>query len=92
MLPQELVNWVLAGFGATLGFLLRSVWAAVKDLQTADKDLADKVGRIEVLVAGNYVRKDEMSSSISAIFAKLDRIEGKLDSKADKAHCPSGDR
>lgn len=89
-MPQEIINWVLAGFGATLGFLLRSVWEAVKDLQDADKDLADKVGRIEVLVAGNYVRKDEMSSTIAAIFVKLDRIEDKLDSKADKVHCPAG--
>ncbi len=39
---------------------------------------------IEVLVAGDYVKKDEYSAMMNAIFAKLDRIEDKLDKKADK--------
>jgi len=50
------------------------VWQAVKDLQKADKSLAEKVGAIEVLVAGNYVKKEELAESIKALFAKLDKI------------------
>jgi F0F1-type ATP synthase membrane subunit b/b' len=81
---QTIINWLLAGFGALIGFLLNAVWQAVKDLQTADKVLAEKVGNIEVLVAGAYVKKDEFTQSINALFAKLDKIEDKLDKKADK--------
>ena len=83
-MDQVIINWLLAGFGALIGFLLNAVWQAVKDLQTADKELAGKVAEIEVLVAGAYVRKDEFTQSVNALFAKLDRIEDKLDKKADK--------
>ena len=83
-MDQTIINWLLAGFGALIGFLLNVVWQAVKDLQTADKVLAEKVGNIEVLVAGAYVKKDEFTQSINALFAKLDKIEDKLDKKADK--------
>lgn len=83
-MDQTIINWLLASFGALIGFLLNAVRQAVKDLQTADKVLAEKVGNIEVLVAGAYVKKDEFTQSISALFAKLDKIEDKLDKKADK--------
>jgi hypothetical protein len=81
---QSIINWLLAGFGALIGFLLNAVWQAVKDLQVADKEMADKVGQIEVLVAGNYLRRDDFEHTIEALFKKLDKIEDKLDGKADK--------
>ena len=83
-MDQTIVNWMLAGFGGLIGFLLNAVWQAVKDLQKTDKELATKVSEIEVLVAGAYVKKDEFTSSVNALFAKLDRIEDKIDKKADK--------
>lgn len=83
-MDQTLINWLLAGFGALIGFLLNAVWQAVKDLQTADKEIVSKVASIEILVAGAYVKKDEFSTSIAALFAKLDKIEDKIDRKADK--------
>ena len=83
-MDQALVNWLLAGFGGLIGFLLNVVWQAVKDLQKADKILAERVGEIEVLVAGSYITKTDFTSVTDAIFRKLDRIEDKLDGKADK--------
>jgi hypothetical protein len=83
-MDQQFFNWVIGALGALLGFLLNAVWQAVKDLQDADKDLTDKVSKIEVLVAGDYVKKDEFNSRIDALFGKLDRIEDKIDNKADK--------
>ena len=49
-----------------------------------DQTLADKVARIEVLVAGEYVKKDEFERAIERLFDKLDHIEMKIDQKADK--------
>lgn len=83
-MSQELINWLLLGFGSLIGFLLNAVWQAVKDLQTADKELAGKVSEIEVLVAGDYVRREEFNQTVTALFSKLDRIEDKIDKKADK--------
>lgn len=83
-MDQTIVNWMLAGFGGLIGFLLNAVWQAVKDLQKADKELTAKVAEIEVLVAGAYVKKDDLEKLSVAIFSKLDRIEDKLDGKVDK--------
>jgi len=84
IMDQTFINWLLSGVGALIGFLLNAVWQAVKDLQKADKALAERVGEIEVLVAGSYITKTDFTSVTDAIFRKLDRIEDKLDGKADK--------
>ena len=63
---------------------MRVMWQSLKELQAQDKELANKVSSIEVLVAGQYVKRDDMDRSMTALFAKLDRIEDKLDGKADK--------
>ena len=83
-MDQGLVNWLLGGFGAVLGFLLHSIWQAVKDLQTADGHLADKVASFEILVAGQYAKRDEVSALSHALFAKLDKIQDLIQQKADK--------
>lgn len=81
---QDLINWLVAGFGGLIGFLMKAVWDAVKDLQHADKTLSEKVNSIEILVAGDYVAKNEFQDNIRALFAKLDKIEDKIDRKVDK--------
>lgn len=81
---QEFYDFVLTGASLLLGFLLNSVWQAVKDLQRADTELTKRVGEIEVLVAGNYVTRQEFDRVIDKLFDKLDAIEMKLDKKADK--------
>ena len=83
-MDQSIINWLLAGFGGLIGFFLNIVWMAVKDLQSADKDLSEKVASIEVLVAGDYVKKEDFTKMAEAIYSKLDRIEDKLDKKVDK--------
>ena len=83
-MDQTIINWLLAGFGALIGFLLNAVWQAVKDLQKADKERASKVGEIEVLVAGVYVKRSDFDRTIERMFTKLDQIELKIDGKADR--------
>jgi tetrahydromethanopterin S-methyltransferase subunit G len=83
-MDQTIINWILGLFGMIFGFMLKTVWQAVKDLQTSDKELVEKVNSIEVLVAGHYVKQDEFNRLSDAIFKKLDRIEEKLDKKEDK--------
>lgn len=81
---QLAFNVVVAISAFLGGWVLNSFKDSVKGLQAADTDLAIKVQGIEVLVAGQYVKRDELEKLGSAIFTKLDRIEGKLDGKADK--------
>lgn len=83
-MDQTIINWIMAGFGTLFGFLLNVGWQSLKDLHTAHKELTEKVGSMEVLVAGNYVKKEDFDRSLAAIFAKLDRIEDKIGGKVDK--------
>jgi len=85
-MEQDIINWLLGGMGTLIGFLLNVVWQAVKDLQTADRNLVDKVASIEVLVAGNYIKRDEFDRFLSRLFEKLDILENKIDHKEDRSH------
>ena len=83
-MDQTLFNIAVTVTGFLGGWWLKVLWEAVKDLQTADKVLVEKVSSIEVLVAGNYMSKQDFDKIAAAIFAKLDKIEDKLDRKVDK--------
>jgi len=84
MFDQTVFNIALAISGFLGGWVLKVIWDAVKDLQAADKVLVEKVNTIEILIAGNYMSKQDFDKIAIAIFAKLDKIEDKLDKKADK--------
>ena len=81
-------QWVADGaftiVGILLTVLINSTRDSIKELHKQDSDLADKVQSIEILVAGNYVKRTDMDSLSVALFAKLDKIENKLDRKVDK--------
>jgi len=81
---QTLFNAAAGICSILFGWILKSIWDAVRDLQDADKELTDKVNNIEILVAGKYVTRDELARNYEGMDKKLDRIFNKLDSKADK--------
>ena len=81
---QTIINAAIALVGFLGGWILKVVWESVKDLQIADKILVEKVNTIEILIAGNYMSKLDFDKIAAAIFAKLDKIEDKLDRKVDK--------
>ena len=83
-MDQTFFNIAVAVAGSLGGWWLKVLWDAVKDLQSADKELAEKVSSIEILVAGQYVKRDDFDRVANAIFAKLDKIMDKLDTIADK--------
>ena len=67
-----------------LGWWLNNVWSSLKELQKADRELAEKVASIEVLVAGQYVTRDEFNNVLNQVFNKLDRIIDTLNKKVDR--------
>jgi len=66
------------------GWVLNSLRDSIQSLQKSDTELATKVQSIELLVAGSYVKRDDLDKLTVALFAKLDKIDAKLDGKADK--------
>jgi CHASE3 domain sensor protein len=63
---------------------MKTMWDSLKELQNADRKINSEMNEIKVLVAGQYVRREEFDRMSQAIFAKLERIEEKLDRKEDK--------
>ena len=78
---QTAFNILLGAFSALAGWLLNNLYQSMRDLTRADELLADKVQAIEVLVAGQYIKRSEFESKMDAIFHKLDTIEEKIDRK-----------
>ncbi len=76
-MSQDLYNIAVGIAGALGGWWLNIMWKAIHELES-------KVASIDVLVAGQYIRKDEFDRVIQALFDKLDKIDDKLDGKADK--------
>lgn len=75
MVEQTIINWGLAAISGLIGFWVKVVWDSLKELRQADTDLADKVAKIEVLVAGKYVTREEFDRAVQRLFQKLDGIE-----------------
>lgn len=81
---QIFFDVAVAVIGAMGGWILNTIWVAVKELQKADKELAEKVGEIEVLVAGRYMTREEFNHTLSQVFGKLDTIRDMIATKADR--------
>lgn len=81
---QTIINIAIGLAGGMGGWILNNLKSSIDELRKQDIILADKVQHIEVLVAGTYVKRDDMEKLGNALFCKLDKIEAKLDSKVDK--------
>lgn len=80
---QTAFNVLLGAFSMLAGWLLNNITASMRDLTRADANLAVKVQNIELLVAGNYIKREEFDSKINAVFHKLDKIDEKLDRRIE---------
>lgn len=74
---QMIINALFSIVGFAFGLIIKRMW-------DADTELATKVQAIEVLVAGEYVKRAELDNLGQRLFERLDRIESKLDKKMDK--------
>ena len=93
-MDQQFVNAVLGVIAFLGGIFSKTLWAAIRALQDSlkemrdeDAKLATKVQAIEVLVAGQYIKRDEFEKLAQALFNKLDKIAEKLDHKVDRNEC-----
>lgn len=81
---QVLFNAGVAIGGVIGGWMLNTLTRSLRDLYAADQQLLARIHAVETLIAGKYPTRDEFEVKIDALFKKLDRIEEKLDGKADK--------
>lgn len=81
---QDFLNWSFGILNLILGGFIKAMWDSYKELKKTDSELAEKVNQIEVLVAGQYVKRDDFDRIANQIFSKLDKISDKIDKKADR--------
>jgi hypothetical protein len=74
---QTYFNIGLAAAFTSIGWFAKQLWYAVNQLKTDLKML-------EVKLPSEYVRKGDLSEILRRIDSTLERIEKKLDAKADK--------
>lgn len=75
---QTIINLAMGAVLATVGWLARELWGAVKALQ---KDLHN----IEVDLPKSYVSKDDFNITMKHIEDMFQRIYDKLEGKADRS-------
>jgi len=66
------------------GWVLNNIRDAMRDLQIADSALTEKLAAVEVLVAGQYVKRDYLESKMDGLWAKIDHMDQKMDEKFDR--------
>jgi len=88
---QIMFNLVMTVAVFFAGWFFRILWARIQELRDDHKSLIDshldhqmQMSAIRELVAGSYATREELGKMSEALFRKLDRIENKLDDKADK--------
>ena len=73
MTIDQLMLWAGPILSAVIGWFLRELWAAVKELRSDLRELER-----------DFVRKDDYRSDINRVHELLDKIYEKIDAKADR--------
>jgi hypothetical protein len=74
---QQLINWLFTGFGAAIGWILKVVWDAIKDLKADLRVIERDLPEV-------YVRKDDFKDAIHEI--KTEMREMRQDVKVGFKH------
>ena len=74
---DQVMQWAGPVLSAVIGWFLRELWAAVKELR-------EDLHKLERGLPNTYVLKDDYRSDIARVHELLDKIYEKLDSKLDR--------
>ena len=77
MPSQEVINLIITGAGAILGWFLKAMWEAVRELK-------NDIREIEAEMHTRYVTRDDYRADIAELKDIAKQIFQKLDTKADK--------
>lgn len=83
---QVLFNIVLGALGSLVMVLITILHKKIDRLTEEDRELLLKVSALQILVAGQYVTRNEFDAKMEVMFktfsAKLDSIDDKLERRA----------
>ena len=81
---QNAFNIAVSLAGGLGLFLLTSFRAKIDSLAAKDEHMSCEIHAMHVLVAGEYVKRAELTEIVGTLSATLCRIEDKISNKADK--------
>ena len=76
-MDQTVFNFILGGVSTVLGWFLREMWTAVKELKIDLAKLREELPR-------EYIAKDDYRNDVKEMKDLLQKLFDRLDSKADK--------
>jgi len=84
---QTMINTLLGLIAFLGGWVMNSFKSDIKENQKFAKETSDRLNQVEVLVAGQYITRDEFDKKLDAMFRKLDTIESEIKScRLDNRH------
>ena len=75
MAMQEVFNIAVALIGFLAAWVLRVLWESIKELQRNNKEVSDQLRDNELLVLGQYTKKEELDRVADAILTKISKLE-----------------
>ena len=81
---QDLINTAFAALGGLTGWVLNNLKESIDSLRKQDLVTTDKIQRMEVLVAGDYVKRSELVAMLASIRCQLEKMDDKMDKMAGK--------
>ncbi len=82
-MTQDVLNWLFAGFGAAVGWILKVVWDAVTDLKHDVKQIERDLPEI-------YVRKDDFREAVREIRDTMKELRTDMKAGFDKVDTTLG--
>lgn len=84
MIEQNIFN-VVIGFAAFCGgWILKTLWEVIRDVQKHQRETDTRMSSLEVLVAGKYVLREDFDRTMMQVNTKLDYIVDTLNHKQDR--------
>lgn len=76
---QTAFNLAVGFISALGGWWMKTIYEALRDLRDDHSKLREQVQQVEIVVAGDYLKRSEFDTKLqdvsNAIFRKLDKIE-----------------
>ncbi len=82
-MTQDVLNWLFAGFGAAVGWILKVVWDAVTDLKQDVKQIERDLPEV-------YVRKDDFREAVREIRETMKELRTDMKAGFDKVDTTLG--
>lgn len=86
---QTIINWVLGLLTMILGLFVRNVRQDNRDSQVSDQELHSRITAVEILVAGDYVKRSDHKEDMKELRDHIDdqfkSLREDLKTKVDKS-------